>query len=481
MEERVELKKGLKQSNVWALALGTIIGFGCFVLPGDWIQEAGPIGTSLGLFLGGLMMLVIGKSYGFMVRNFPVAGGEYAYSYQKFGRNHAFACGWLLTLGYLLVVPLNATALPILVKFTAPNLFTKGYMYTVAGWDVYIFEIIIASGSILIFGFLNYRGVQVMGSIQLLMVILLVGSVMLLGGGSFLRSGVEISNLQPLFAPDKTALASILAILAISPWAYAGFDTIPQASEEFGFSPRKALKLIFLAVLIGALMYAIVTLGTAIVFPWQQLVSQKPVWATGTSMKASMGYLGLFFLITGVTMGIFTGINGFYLATSRLLFSMGRSKVLPRWFARIHPKYKTPYNAIFFTMIISVFAPWFGRQVILWILDMSAVGTAVGYCYTCLAAYFLSKALSKGSRNVSHLAGFLFAAGFIVLLCVPGMPAFMGPQSWIAFAAWVVMGVSFYMLQAKQYRRLHKDELDYLILGKKPGNETGEERPLDNS
>jgi hypothetical protein len=61
------------------------------------------------------------------------------------------------------------------------------------------------------------------------------------------------------------------------------------------------------------------------------------------------------------------------------------------------------------------------------------------------------------------------------------MPAFMGPQSWIAFAAWIFMGISFYMLQAKQYRRLPKNELDYLILGKKPRNETGKERPLDNS
>lgn len=467
MEERVELQKGLKQSNVWAIALGTIIGFGCFVLPGDWIQKAGPVGTALGLFLGGLMMLVIGKSYGFMVSNFPVAGGEYAYSYQKFGRNHAFACGWLLTLGYLSVVPLNATALPILAKFVAPHLFTRGYLYTVAGWKVYTFEIMIASSAILVFGFLNYKGVQVMGSIQLLMVILLVGSVALLGGGSFLKSGLEGGNLQPLYAPDKTPLASILAILAIAPWAYAGFDTIPQASEEFGFSPKKALKLIILAILIGAVMYAIVTLGTAVVFPWQELVARKPMWATGESMKASMGFLGLIFLITGVTMGIFTGINGFYLATSRLLFSMGRSKALPAWFAKVHPKYKTPYNAIFFTLLISMVAPWFGRQVILWILDMSAVGTAVGYSYTCLAAYFLSKAYWGGWSKTSHFIGFLFALGFLVLLCVPGMPAFMGPQSWVAFALWVGMGITFYTFQAKQYRRLPKKELDYLILGKK--------------
>jgi amino acid permease len=90
MEERLQLEKTLKPSNVWAVALGTIIGFGCFILPGDWIPQAGPMGVALGFFFGGLMMIVIGRSYGFMVRNFPVAGGEFAYSYQGFGRNHAW-------------------------------------------------------------------------------------------------------------------------------------------------------------------------------------------------------------------------------------------------------------------------------------------------------------------------------------------------------------------------------------------------------
>lgn len=469
MEERLQLEKTLKQPNVWAIALGTIIGFGCFILPGDWIAQAGPIGVALGFLFGGLMMLVIGRSYGFMVRNFPVAGGEFAYSYQGFGRNHAFACGWLLALGYLTVVPLNATALPILVKFVSPHLFTKGYLYTMAGWDVYALEIIIAVGAIILFGILNYRGIKVVGRIQLLMVVLLVGSVGLLGAGLFLKAGTSLGNLLPLFAPDKTPLASVLSILAISTWAFAGFDTIPQASEEFEFSPKKAFKLIVLAIMFGALMYAVVALATSVVIPWQELIAQKPVWATGSSMKASMGSYGLVVLLIGVVMAIFTGLNGFYLATSRLLFSMGRAKVLPQWFGKIHPKYKTPSNAIIFVLLVSILAPWFGRQVILWILDMSATGTAFAYAYTCLAAYLLSRTMSGESRKGFHIIGFLFALGFLTLLCVPGMPAFMKPPSWIALALWVGMGITFYAFQAKQYRHLPRQELDYLILNKKPG------------
>jgi amino acid transporter len=467
MEERLQLEKNLKPSNVWALALGAIIGFGCFILPGDWIAQAGPMGVALGFFFGGLMMLVIGRSYGFMVRNFPVAGGEFAYSYQGFGRNHAFVCSWFLVLGYLAVVPMNATALPILFKFLAPDLFSKGYLYSIAGWEVFSLEIAIAVGAILIFGVLNYRGVRVVGRIQLLMVILLLGSVALLAAGSFLKPGTELGNLIPYFAPGKTPLASILSILAISTWAFAGFDTIPQASEEFGFSPKKAFRLIVLAILFGALMYITVSLSTAVAIPRQDLVAKKLAWATGASMKSSMGSAGTSVLLVGVLMAMFTGLNGFYLATSRLLFSMGRAKVLPPWFAKIHPKYKTPSNAIIFTLLISLFAPWFGRQVIIWILNMSAVGTALAYAYTCLAAFLLSRTLPNERRKTSHIVGFVFSLGFLTLLCVPGMPAFMAPPSWIALAVWTAMGITFFSLQAKQYRQLSNRELDYLILNKK--------------
>ena len=84
-----------------------------------------------------------------------------------------------------------------------------------------------------------------------------------------------------------------------------------------------------------------------------------------------------------------SGINGFYLASSRLIFSMARAKLLPGAFARIHPVHGTPHVAIAFVAATSLLAPWFGRQALLWVVDMSALGTAFGYGYTCLAAYIL--------------------------------------------------------------------------------------------
>ncbi|SMB85281.1 amino acid/polyamine/organocation transporter, APC superfamily [Desulfonispora thiosulfatigenes DSM 11270] len=478
MSERVELEKTLSPANIWAIALGTIIGFGCFILPSDLMAKSGPIGAAIGIVVGGLIMLVIAKSYGFMVKELPVAGGEFAYAYTAFGRNHAYLCGWFLTLGYLSIVPLNATALAILAKFIAPGLFEQGFLYTMAGYDVYMGEIMLASAAILIFGFFNFKGVKDVGKVQLIMVGLLVGSVLLIGGGTAISSKTAVANMFPAFALDKGMVASILAIVAISPWMYVGFDTIPQAAEEYDFPPEKSFSLIFWAIFFGALMYVIVLLSTAVVYPWTELVAANHIWATGTAMETILGKAGVFFLVTAVCMGIFTGINGFFMATSRLVFGMARAKILPKWFVYVHPEHKTPSNAIMFVGIMALLAPWFGRQAIVWVVDMAALGTTFGYMYTCFGAYVFGKASTsitakeKGSVKAWGIVGGLFSFAFLLLLCVPGSPGFMATPSWIALVGWVALGIIFYLAKTKEYNKLSTAELDYLILGReKPVSE----------
>ena len=68
---RPRLKPVLAPLQVASLALGCVIGFGCFILAGDFLETAGPLGAALGITLGGLAMLVIARSYGLMVRTFP--------------------------------------------------------------------------------------------------------------------------------------------------------------------------------------------------------------------------------------------------------------------------------------------------------------------------------------------------------------------------------------------------------------------------
>ena len=94
MQDRQQLRRDLSPTQVGSLALGCIIGFGCFVLPGDFLDRSGPMGATIGIILGGVVMIIIARAYGVMVRNFVVAGAEFAYAYCAFGRYHAYICGW---------------------------------------------------------------------------------------------------------------------------------------------------------------------------------------------------------------------------------------------------------------------------------------------------------------------------------------------------------------------------------------------------
>ncbi len=475
LKERAVLDKSLNQAGVLTLAIGSIIGWGCFILPGDMLRDAGPLGAAIGICLGAIAMLIIGKSFSYMVERLPVSGGEFAYAYKGFGRYHAYVCGWFLTLGYLSIIALNATALSILGKFVAPGLFTVGYLYSVAGSKVYTGEVILASGAILIFGYLSYIGSKKVGSIQVYMVAILTAAVLLIAGGAGVAETSLLSNLTPVFSPEHTPLAGILAIVAIGPWLFVGFDTIPQAAEEYNFPAEKAGGLIMGSIIIGALLYILVLIATALVFPWQEVVNAVPGhnWDTGYVMQAAIGKLGLVFLVVAISMGICTGINGFFMATSRLIFSMGRARVLPKWFLHVDPKSNVPQNAVLFTGAIALIAPWFGRNVIEWVVAMSSLGIAFGYAYTCFGAYKECRK-DDGDQVKSPIKGYtafiggIISLAMLLLLLVPGSPGFMGKESLYASLVWIGIGVLFYFFQAKNYSQLPKEELDHLILNKRP-------------
>lgn len=467
MTKRAEFQRNLSSRHITAVALGSIVGFGCFVLPGDFLLKAGPAGAAIGIMLGAGIMVIIGASYGVMVQALPVAGGEFVYAYVARGRYHAYVCGWFLALGYISIVPLNATALAVLGKFVLPGIFAKGFLYSIAGFDVYVGEIVLASGAILFFACLNYRGVKNVGSTQLLMVALLVGAVILIGVGVGLHAGSRLDHFEPVFAPDRSPIAGVFAILAIAPWLYVGFDTLPQAAEEFAFPPAKTFGLIVVAILTGGLMYVIVLLSTAFVQPWPALVAEHPEWPTGYVVQQALGTPGVALLSVAICMGIGTGINGFFLASSRLLFSMARARILPAWFGELRPGCGTPGNAVLFIAAVALLAPWFGRQVISWIVDMASVGTAFGYFYTCLAAFTLLRAAANRRPAMAAIAltGLLCSASFLALLCLPGMPAFMAGPSWAALLAWLVLGSVFLGLRAREYRALGREQLDRLVMG----------------
>ncbi len=480
--ERVELEKSLNPANIWAVALGSIIGWGAFIQSPNWMVKAGgPLPLTIGFLLGGALMLIVGFSYAYMIAKFPVAGGEFAYAYVGFGPTASYICGWMLSLGYFAIVALNATAIPVLFSILTPGLLQVGHLWTIAGWPVYMGEVAVSIAMIWIFGFINYRGVKSAGNVQLIMCILLCAAVLLIVFGTIFTGNFNMQNLTPAANQyDVPMLKGIILIVAMAPFLYVGFDCIPQAAEEFNFPANKTFMLIFSAIGVGALIYAALAVVTASVIPWMEMVDLKNAagepesWRTGAMIKQALGGFGLAFVVIAVLCGMFTGMNGFYMSSSRLMFGMARARMLPKFFAYIHPVHKTPSKGILFVMAVCTIAPFFGREVLNWVVDMAAVGTGVGYFFTCAGAYMvLTKGLKpKSDDDISPAmaaAGAIVSLAIIALMVVPGMPAFLSVPCWCALGVWVAMGAVFYFVAMKRFRETSHGMVGYLILGDKSG------------
>lgn len=462
--DRGDLQQNLSEKFVWAIAYGSCIGWGSFILPGDWIQSSGPIAASIGIFIGALLMIVIAVSYGALVERFPVSGGGFAFSFLGFGRYVSFFSAWFLTFGYICVVALNATAFSLLIKFLLPDVIKFGKLYTIAGWDVYITEILIASILLLVFMLIAIKGASVSGSLQYYFCVAMVVVVVLLFIGSFFGSNYSLDHLKPYNGTHYGWFQAIIMIVAVAPWAYVGFDNIPQTAEEFNFSPNKTFKLIVYSLLAASFTYILMILYTG----WLS-GGNSDLWLTGSVTREAFGTIGLAVLSIAIIMGIFTGLNGFLLSSSRLLFSMGRSGIMPSLFSQLHKRYKTPYVAIMFLVAITLIAPWLGRTALTWIVDMSSTGVSIAYLVTCLAAAKLFS-FNKNSQTygpvykVFAITGSIFAFIFLLLLLLPFSPASLSMPSYIALGGWTILGLVFFFIRLPKLRRMDKDELTQLIL-----------------
>ncbi|SMY12331.1 APC family permease [Brevibacterium jeotgali] len=473
----VRLGKHLKPHWVWAIALGSAIGWGAFILPADWMRDGGgPLAAMLGLAIGGVLMIVIGASYGYLARVFPVSGGAFAYTLVGFGRTHAFVCAWFMTLGYTSIVALNASALALLGKHTVPQIIEVGHLYTVAGWDVYLGEIAVATLALVLFAVVNARGASLSGGVQFIFCLVMILAVLALVIGVIASPAGSFSNVTPLTDGRVNPVVGVTVIVAIAPWAYIGFDNIPQAAEEFAFPARKAFRLIVWSLIAAAALYCVMILVTASAAPWQDMMGEDRVWATADAVTSSMGGVGLALLVIAAVMGIVTGLNGFYVAGSRVLLALGRAQMIPRVFQRVHPRFGTPHAGLLFVMVAALAAPWFGRTALSWIVDMASIGFTFAFLYTSACAFRLlrwsgsaDRSALPGSastwRKLASAAGVLIAVAFILLLLVPGSPAQLSVPSFMAMGVWIVIGAVFFAVRRSHSRTLTDEQVDQAVLG----------------
>lgn len=472
------LKRKLSPMNVWAIAFGCVIGWGSFINPGKkFLPNSGVAGTAIAMVLGALVMIIIAASYAYMVPKYPKAGGEFTFAKACFGKMAAYVCGWFLVAAYLTNVPMNSTAIGLIVDGIdgGADILKFGFHYSIAGFDIYMGEMLLAMFILLLFGYLNILGVQKAAFIQTVLSALLIISVVTLTIAGICSAKSSGLNLEPIWGFDKAAasatganpdqlarvgttgvISAILATFAIAPWAYVGFDAIPQAAEEFNFSFKKVSGIMIVAIVFGCFVYtANNTVAALALENWPQRVMAGE-WVLLVAAEEMLGPFGKILIGTGVSCAVLSGIMGFYLASSRLMLSMSREGFLPKWFAKVDKKRGTPTNAMIFCIIISLSGPILGREALGWFVDMCAIGASVGYFFTCASSLVSMRRDRDGSRSLKILAavGVCFSVAFMVLQLVP-IPGLSGvhfsKESYILLIVWIVLGALFYNKQKKQF------------------------------
>lgn len=432
----------LSQWDVIALAFGAMIGFSWIILAGSWVLDAGALGSVLAILIGGLMVAFVGLTYSELVSAMPKAGGEHNYVWRALGARAAFVASWALALGYVAVVAFEAVALPTALNYVVPQLET-GFLWTVAGYDVYLVWALVGSVAAVFITALNYIGIRPAAIFQLLVVLLLaaIGALMVFGS----VTGGESSNFSPLF----TSFGGLMAAVLTLPFAFVGFDVIPQSAEEINLPYRRIGTLLIVSVILAVIWYAIVVLSVGLGLGQRQLETSE--LATADAMGNLFGS-GVFsnILILGGVFGILTSWNGFLIGGSRLIYAMAHSGMLPRWLGRLHPRYRTPTNAILVIGALSFVAPFFGREMLIWLVDAGSMSIVIAYLMVAISFLILRRREPEMSRPFRVGAGMVVGSIAVLLSLfffvqyLPGMPAgLIWPPEWAIVILWWIVGLIF--------------------------------------
>jgi len=432
------LARILNRRDVLSLAFGAMIGWSWVLLTGEWTSSAGTLGAVIAFALGGAAMVFVALVYAELAAALPESGGEHVYSLRALGPAFSFVCSSSILLGYVSVAAFEAVALPYALTFLLPGTDWL-HLWTIRGFEVHLSFVLIGVGSALGVIWINTRGAAASSGLQqaVTALIVFVGSVFLVGAGAH----GSASNLEPLFLDGAQGIAAVLIMIPIM---FVGFDVIPQAAGEINLPPHTIGRLIVLSVGCAIAWYSLLVLGVGYALP----AGERAVPGMTTALASARAWGGDWaadLIVIGGIAGIVTTWNAFMVGASRLVFAMAESGMLPAALARLHPRHRTPHVALLAIGGLTCIAPFFGRPVLIWLINAGSFAVIVGY--TCVALSFVILRLREPALprpyRVRH---WRLVGGLAVLLCValtvlylPGSPAALQPVEWLICAGWAAL------------------------------------------
>lgn len=461
-QKKSEFNKVLNAWDILVIAFGAMIGWGWVVSTGSWIEKGGVIGAALGFAIGGIMIFFVGLTYAELTAAMPQCGGEHVFSYRAMGATGSFICTWMIVLGYVSVACFEACAFPTIITYLWPG-FLKGYMYTVAGFDIYASWLITAIVIAFLIMMINIIGAKTAAILQTVLTCIIGGAGILLIVASVINGTVDNLDGQ-IFAGTTTGvnIKAIIGVAAMSPFYFIGFDVIPQAAEEINVPPKKIGNILILSVVLAVIFYAFVIIAVGFVMnPGDIIASQEATGlVTADAMAAAFNTkIMAKVIIVGGMCGIVTSWNSFLLGGSRAMYSMAESYMIPKFFAKLHPKHKTPVNALILIGILTMLAPFAGRKMLVWISDAGNFGCCFAYCMVALSFMILRKKEPDMPRPYKVPCYKFFGtmavimSGFMVAMyCIPGSGGNLILQEWLMVLGWSALGVVFYVVCKVKYK-----------------------------
>ena len=470
------LAKDIKLHHLFAIGFGTMVGVGWIMLAGGWIETAGTLGASIAFFGGAIAVIIIGLCYGEMGMLFPHSGGEVVYAYEGFGTVVSYAMGWFLVLIFVAACAFEAVSTAWILGAIFPSLNQGYFLYEFLDAPITVPSLIIGIGGTIFLTWLNLRGGKTAAKFQNYVIILFICSAAI-----FILTGIvsgSLENAKPFFIESKAGSIwpGVLAVLATVPAWYGGFNAMLQGLGEVkntGAS-KDFTRLLMITLFAAALFYIGVILSVGMTVSREELLSSELPVASAFFSAFSNPIMGYSVLVTGL-LGLITTWNAMLFAGARVLFGLGRARMLPIMFAQVHPRYGSPSKAIIFIGVLGAFGALAGNNVIEPMIHLIGVCFSIAYLVVTLSVLRLRKTNPSLHRPykvpgypIVPWIGVLFAVIFLILAVINiiNSSPLVVPLEFIVLALWVLLGYACWIGTTKVRCSISDKERQRLIHAK---------------
>jgi APA family basic amino acid/polyamine antiporter len=433
----IQLARKLRTIDYFTLGFGTMVGAGFLVAMDDWLQRGGPVGGILGFLAGGIVLLPVAYIYGQLVMSIPDAGGEIAYTARVFPERFGFIPGWMMVLAYLVVCPWEAVAVGRILAYIFPQI-NVVELYRIGGQPVYLPHLVIGLALTAVITFVNYRGIQISARLQNWTTLGLFILFAVFAGGGLVNGNP--ANLAPPFS--QGGLVSVLLVLQIVPYFMTGFESVAKSAEEANpqFRSHGYFRAILAAMLAGTVFYCLIIFIVGYAYPWQQSIGQHQQSPTVYALRHAVGKQWVVnVILIAALFSLLKIFNGNFLATTRLIFAMGRKGMIYPSMADIHARNQTPSAAVLAIGLVTAVSAFLGSAILIPITEVGSLASACGWLAAGLAYFYIER---TGRKRAIAVLGGVVSLALIAMKVLPFVPGHFTLAEWIVLSLWVALGLA---------------------------------------